>query len=257
MPINSMQVSSVHLKQFHRQGFFLIPRPFGQVQLENIDRLQVDNHERWRTTDWPSGLNRLACQFLMLGEPLLKLVEKPEIVAMAQQILESDQVHVNACGIGDSLSNRSQPQVPWHCDGDNCRQVSFRTALDRHDQPNAPLRFLPGSDCRSHEEVQLELMQFELATGRHDKAPARKQLYAKHPDEIEVILDPRWTLVWSPSCWHATGVKTSVGQRRAIGWNYSTDRDQKHDKIVRAVKHVFNDQWHHWTQDRKKLWAVG
>ena len=100
-------------------------------------------------------------------------------------------------------------------------------------------------------------MQFELATGRHDKAPARKQLYAKHPDEIEASLDPRWTLVWSPSWWHATGVKTSVGQRRAIGWNYSTDRDQKHDKIVRAVKHVFNDQWHHWTQDRKKLWAVG
>ena len=40
--------------------------------------------------------------------------------------------------------------------------------------------------------------------------------FAKHPVEVEVRLDPRWTLVWTPSCWHATGEKTAAGPRRAM-----------------------------------------
>ena len=90
----------------------------------------------------------------MIGEPLLQMVEHPELVEAAQRILDAEEVHVGACGIGDaskivSADGRPQRQVHWHVDGGpEVKQVSFRTALDRHDASNAPLRVLPGSQHR-------------------------------------------------------------------------------------------------------------
>ena len=90
----------------------------------------------------------------MIGEPLLQMVEHPELVEAARRILDAEEVHVGACGIGDaskivSADGRLQRQVHWHVDGGpEVKQVSFRTALDRHDASNAPLRVLPGSQHR-------------------------------------------------------------------------------------------------------------
>ena len=154
-----------------------------------------------------------ACQFFLVGEPLLQAVEHPDIVNLAQRILGCEEVHVGACGLGDaskivSADGRLQQQVHWHADGGpEVEQVSLRTALDRHDPSNAPLRVLPGTHARPREEVEEELRQIEIATGQYDEMP--ECLFAKHPREVEVILDPRWSLVWTPSCWHATGVKTA------------------------------------------------
>ena len=41
----------------------------------------------WERTEFPSGCNRLACQFLMIGEPLLRMVEHPELVAAARLLI--------------------------------------------------------------------------------------------------------------------------------------------------------------------------
>ena len=79
---------------------------------------------------------------------------------MARRILDCDQVQIGACGIGDaskvvSEDGRPQRQVHWHADGGpGDRQVSLRTALDRHDPTNAPQRELPGSLRRAREEVE-------------------------------------------------------------------------------------------------------
>ena len=144
----------------------------------------------WERTEFPQSCNRLACQFLMVGEPLLRMVEHPEVVATARRILGAEELHVGACGIGDAskaVSADGQPrrQVHWHADGGpGVRQVSFRTALDRHDAANGPLRILPGSQHRSGGEVAAELLQLELATGVHEEPP--ELCFARHPGEIEV-----------------------------------------------------------------------
>ncbi|MDA0746073.1 MAG: phytanoyl-CoA dioxygenase family protein, partial [bacterium] len=127
-----------------------------------------------------------------------------------------------------------------------------RTALDRHDASNGPLRVLPGSHLRQPVEVKEELAQLELATGQHDVFP--QDWYTHHPHEVEVILDPRWTLVWTPSCWHATGMKTAAGPRRAMGWNYFPPGGRKRD--VDAVKQVFADSYEGWSEMRKRLWGL-
>ncbi|MCZ6633743.1 MAG: phytanoyl-CoA dioxygenase family protein, partial [bacterium] len=179
-------------------------------------------------------------------------------VALAKRILGVEEVHVGACGLGDaskivSADGRLQQQVHWHADGGpEVQQVSFRTALDRHDPTNAPLRVLPGSHVRERDEVMEELRQVELATGRHDTMP--DHLFAQHPHEMEVVLDPRWTLVWTPSCWHATGVKTGAGPRRAMAWNYYPPGGRTRD--VEALKYVFGERWEGWTADRKQLWGL-
>ena len=164
----------------------------------------------------------------MVGEPILQIVEQPQLVETAKRLLECDQVHVGACGLGDALkviseSQGTLPQVHWHADGGpDVKQVSFRTGLDRHDPTNAPLRVLPGSHLRAKEEVWEELLQLEIATGQHDLPP--KELYAKHPAEVEV--HPRSTLDigldtellarhrCQDSCWSSPGDGLELLSRR-------------------------------------------
>ena len=191
----------------------------------------------------------------MLGEQVLRMVERQDLVDAARRILGVEEVHVGACGVGDAskeVGAGGRRQVQWHADGSpEVRQVSFRTALDRHDASNAPLRVLPGSQHRPKEEVAAELLQLELATGTHDEMPA--QYATRHPLEVEVVLDPRWTLVWTPSCWHATGVKTAAGPRRAMGWNYFPPGGRTRD--LTAIKHVHPD-WRDWSEARQRLWGL-
>lgn len=253
-----MEVTTAQVNHFQTHGFFFIPNPFGEERMRQIERIAAENVEKWTSTDWPDGLNKLACQFLMVGEPILQIVEQPQLVETAKRLLECDQVHVGACGLGDALkaiseSQGTPPQVYWHADGGpDVKQVSFRTGLDRHDPTNAPLRVLPGSHLCAKEKVWEELLQLEIATGQHDLPP--KELYAKHPAEVEVLLDPRWTLVWTPSCWHATGIKTAAGPRRAMGWNYFPAGGRKRDS--EALKYIFADELENWSDERKQLWGL-
>ena len=252
-----MEIGQTQIEHFHRRGFFLIANPLA-ASLGEIDRLQQSVEAEWQQRAWPDSHNKLACQFLLMGEVLLQLVEDPELVEMARGLLGCDRVHVGACGLGDASKiiaqdGRPQRQVHWHADGGpDVAQVSLRTALDRHDPTNAPLRVLPGSHLRARAEVEEELRQLELASGRHDVPPA--QYFARHPDEVEVQLDPRWTLVWSPSMWHATGVKTAAGPRRAFAWNYFPPGGRKRDR--EALKYIFADEWEGWSQERRRLWGL-
>ena len=140
-----------------------------------------------------------------------------------RRVFGCEHVRVIACGAGDahevSPLHQGLPQIQWHCDGiPGAKQLAIRTAIDRHDETRGPLRVLPGSHHRDRDEVAMELQQLELATGTHDDEPTK--CFAHHPGEVQVILDPRWTLLWSPSCWHATGPNRSGAPRRAFGWNY-------------------------------------
>jgi len=244
-------ITDAQLAHFERNGFFFVPNPLGAEGVREVDARQQEVEPVWERTEFP-GCNRLACQFLMIGEPLLKMVESPILVEAARRILGVEDVHVGACGIGDASEGRPIRQVYWHVDGGpDVRQVSFRTALDRHDASNAPLRVLPGSQHRSREEVEAELMQLELATGNHEEPP--EHCYARHPQEVEVVLDPRWTLIWTPSCWHATGLKTGAGPRRAMGWNYFPPGGRKRD--VKAVMQL-HPEWRDWPEERRRLWGL-
>ena len=253
-----MNVTEQQIVHFHQNGFFFIENPFGEEKMQTVEPIQRAVEPEWEERDWSAGLNRGACQFFMVGEPLLEMVEQPAVVDLARRILWAKEVHVGACGLGDaskivSADARPQQQVHWHADGGpEVQQVSFRTALDRHDPTNAPLRVLPGSHVRERDEVMEELRQVELATGQHDTMP--DHLFARHPHEIDVVLDPRWTLVWTPSCWHATGVKTGAGPRRAMAWNYYPPGGRKRD--VEALKYVFGEEWEGWTENRKQLWGL-
>ena len=51
--------------------------------MREIDRITVEKEEKWAGTDWPNGLNKLACQFLTVGEPILQIVEQPELIKTA------------------------------------------------------------------------------------------------------------------------------------------------------------------------------
>ena len=256
--MTGIEITAAQIAQFHRNGFFLVPNPLGAGAMRKIDRLQQDREEEWQAREWPEGMNRMACQFLMMGESILRLVETPALAEAAREILECDEVHVGACGLGDAsgiISEDSRPwrQVHWHADGGpDVKQVSLRTALDRHDSSNAPLRVLPGSHLRAREEVAQELMELELATGQHEEIP--ELCFARHPGEVEVMLDPRWSLVWTPSCWHATGVKTAAGPRRAMAWNYFPPGGRRRD--VEAVKLIFADEWRTWAPERQRLWGL-
>ena len=223
-----------------------------------VDRLQVDGEAEWASREWPNSYNRMACQFLMLGEPVLKMVEQPHLIEIAKRILNCDEVHIGACGCGDAshrvaTDGRPMRQVHWHVDGSpEVKQVSFRIALDRHDPTNAPLRILPGTHLVPRDEMLEDLTQIELATGQHDNMP--DQMFARHPHEVEVVLDPRWTLVWTPSCWHATGVKRAAGPRRTIAWNYFPKGGRKRD--LAALKEIHAAKWSGWTYARQKLWGI-
>lgn len=253
-----MGLTATQVNHFHTHGFFFISNPFGEERMRDIEQIAKRNEEKWTSTDWPKGFNKLACQFFMVGEPILQIVEQPQLLEIAKRLLECAQVHVGACGLGDAATIISQDgrplrQVHWHADGGpEVKQVSFRTALDRHDPTNAPLRILPGSHRRPREEIWEELLQLEIATGQHDVPPT--EIYAQHPAEVEVILDPRWTLVWTPSCWHATGVKTAAGPRRAMGWNYFPPGGRKRDS--EALKYIFAGEWENWSEERKRLWGL-
>ena len=252
-----MSATAAQAAHFHRRGFFFITNPFGRERMTAIDVRQRAVEPEWEGRIFPYGCNRGACQFLMLGELGLELVEQPELVALARQLLACDEVHIGACGLGDAgktvSSGKHKHQVHWHADGNpDVAQVSLRTALDQHGAKNGPLRVLPGSHLRQREEVQEELRQIELATGEFAAEPT--DYFAAHPEEVAIKLDPRWTLVWTPSAWHATGVKTAPGPRRAMAWNYFPSGGRKRD--IEALKYFFADEWEGWSEQRQRLWGL-
>lgn len=254
-----MELNSAQIDHFQQQGFVLVPNPLDIAAVENLARRQQEVEPQWRQTQWPPQYNTMACQFFMVGEPLLQLAEMPQLVEMARCLLATPQVHIGACGIGAaaqivSADGRPRHQVHWHADGGpDVAQVAVRIALDPHHQSNGPLRILPGSHRRQQEEVEEELRQLELASGCHEQAP--DLCFARHPAEVAVHLDPRWALVWTPSCWHATAEKKAAGPRRAFSFNYFPAGGRRRDS--EALKHVFSDQWQGWSRTRKELWGLG
>ena len=147
-----MSATAAQAAHFRRRGFFFIANPFGRERMAAIDARQRAVEPEWEQRAFPDGCNRGACQFLMLGELGLELVERPELVALARQLLACDEVHIGACGLGDAgktvSEGKQQHQVHWHADGHpDVAQVSLRTALDRHGANNGPLRVLPGAIC--------------------------------------------------------------------------------------------------------------
>jgi ectoine hydroxylase-related dioxygenase (phytanoyl-CoA dioxygenase family) len=251
-----MQINDTQADHFHRNGFFLVETPFPDAQMQEIDRLFRETEEAWEAADWDPGFNSSAYRFFMIGEPAFQLAEHPDVLNAARELLNTDKIHIGACGLGDSAKRpegSGRHQVYWHADGSpEVKQVSIRTALDRHDPTNGPLRVLPGTQVRPGAEMKEELLQLELASGQHDTLPT--ELYAKHPHEVELILDPRWTLVWTPCCWHATGKKTGAGPRRAICWNYYPQGGRHRDRD--ALKSILDGVWQNWTLDRKTLWGL-
>jgi hypothetical protein len=149
----NLQINTADVNHFDVHGFFLIQNPLGADGMAEVDSCQRKVEPEWERRVFPDDCNRLACQFLMVGEPLLVMVEKPELVDTARQLLGTEQVHVGACGLGDASMivrpDGRQRQVHWHADGGpEVKQVSVRTALDRHGVDNGPLRLLPGSQDR-------------------------------------------------------------------------------------------------------------
>ena len=251
-------MNSVQINHFHRMGFLLVPNPMSRQEMVEIEALQRQVEPEWEEADLPDRFNAGACQFLMMGELLLRQAERPQILEWARTLLECEDIHIGACGLGDASKivasdGRPQRQVHWHADGGpEVSQVAVRTALDRHGSENGPLRILPGSMGRPSEEVKEELRQIELASGQYDQCP--DLFFARHPSEIEVYLDPRWTLVWNPGTWHATGIKVSEGPRRAMSWNYFPAGGRRRDS--EAVKHFFADSWRAWSAERQRLWGL-
>lgn len=251
-------LSEAQSRHFYRSGFALVANPLSGAEMAAIDARQRAIEPEWERADLPDHFNRSACQFLMMGELLLRQVERPDLLAWARSLLECDEIHIGACGLGDaskiiSSDGRPQRQVHWHADGGpDVAQVALRTALDPHGSDNGPLRILPGSMGRPSEDVREELRQLELATGACNDEP--DLLFARHPHEVEVHLDPRWMLVWNPSTWHATGVKTAVGRRRAMSWNYFPAGGRKRDS--EALKYIFAEEWPKWSLERQRLWGL-
>ena len=251
-----MEISETQIHHFHSNGFILVETPFAESQMQEIDRLFRANEKELESTDWDPEANPSVCRFFMAGESAFQLAEQPDVVATARRLLGTEDIHIGACGFGDASSRAGatgRRQIHWHADGGpDVKQVSIRTALDRHDPTNGPLRLLPGTHTQPRDKMQEELLQLELATGRHDAHP--KELYARHPQEVELILDPRWTLIWTPSCWHATGEKTGAGLRRTICWNYYPPGGRHRDRDI--LKQILDGKWQDWQEERKQLWGL-
>ncbi len=251
-------ISTAQVAHFHRNGFFLTANPLSAESLCAIDAAQRRIEPEWEREVFPGEFNRSACQFFMVGELLLREVERPDLLAMARELLGCEELQVGACGLGDAAKivaadGRARHQVHWHADGGpEVAQVALRTALDAHANGNGPLRILPGSQTRARAEMLEEFKQFELATGAHQEEPLL--YFARHPHEVEVQLDRHWTLVWNPSTWHATGEKTTAGPRRAMSWNYFPAGGRKRDSA--ALKYVCDGVWQGWPQARQRLWGL-
>ena len=69
-------ITGAQLDHFERNGFFFVANPLGAEGVREVDARQQEVEPEWEQTEFP-GCNRLACQFLMIGEPLLRMVESP------------------------------------------------------------------------------------------------------------------------------------------------------------------------------------
>eukprot|EP01052_Picozoa_sp_SAG31_P027375 SAG31_NODE_2559_length_5487_cov_68.463066_1_plen_521_part_00 len=270
---------------FKERGFFLSPDTLIPIEtIEKIDRLQCEVEPEWRATEWPTGMNILACQCLMVlrrgGEELLALMEQPQTLTLAASLLELGTVQdlvIEACDCGDALLLDDYPemrvegedpdgepaaQLQWHSDGEaGLNHVAFRTAIDPQGTgtPNASLRLLPGTHLRPRNEVAVELSALVSQHVMNRQPDASQKVYALHPAEVRMPLAYGQTLVWNPTTWHATERQQLNVKRRAFGWNYGVRADTFAGARVRdaaAVRYIFDGEWQTWSEARKKLWGV-
>ena len=242
------------LLEFREKGFFRMPEPLLSAQLiEEVSELQKKVEPKWEAMEFP-GMNRLACQFLMVlkeSPALMAAVEHAPTLSLAAELLGVDTrgvggspqgaLVIEACGLGDH-------PVHWH--SNSTADLAFRTALDPQGlgTKTAGLRVLPGSHLRSFEEVTAEL--------RAIPGNEEGEMFAPHPEELTVPLDPESHVIWSPSVWHATELQPSPdAPRRTIGWNYGV-AGKTRTRDAAAVKFIFDGVWQKWSQARQKLFGV-
>ncbi len=250
------------LTAFREQGFFRVAEPLLPADLiKEVSELQKKIEPEWEAMEFP-GMNRLACQFLMVlkeSPKLMSIIEHGPTLSLAAELLGVDvrgvggspqgALVIEACGLGYHPP-RTQPnrQVAWHSEPGS--DLSFYTVLDPQG-PNtrrAGLRVLPGSHLRNLAEVTAEL--------RAIPGNEERQMFERHPEEQIVPLDPESHVVWSPSMWHATELQvTPNAPRRAIGWNFGVEgKHQTRDAA--AVKLIFGGEWQQWPEARQKLFGV-
>jgi ectoine hydroxylase-related dioxygenase (phytanoyl-CoA dioxygenase family) len=250
-----MKLHDRQIHHFHSKGFILIPNPLGDEVMNELTKIQKLIEPEWEKLSFPPGVNDLACQMLMGGEPVLRMVENESLLSHAKQIMDCDRVEVAAFGMGQTIKTvgKDKNQVAWHADDfGSVKQVAVRIAIDPHEGENAPLRMIPSSHLREREEVHEELLELELA-GAPNQIPPEK-LYVHHPQETSINLDPRLALLWTPNCWHSTHQKTSAGPRRVITWHYFAPGFS--NPFQNAVLHMLEGEWQNWPQARQELWGL-
>lgn len=218
-----MKLSASQLEAYHRDGYVIVDCPFPQTLTEDcmsaVEKVAVDSIKN--TTDTRRNHFRLAPQIpgsywcaLDHALPFLRVVLHPEILELARQLAEDDDIYLRNGGINELAPDHS---FWWHRDSEMV-YTEFMHYFSGASVAQGCLRVIPGSHIGSADPFKEEAERRRRDQGYPEEYWVDGLADVDLPGEVPLEVRTDQLIVRDSRIFHATGLNTSKEGRSMSHW---------------------------------------
>lgn len=227
-----MQLTASQLDEYNTRGYVIIDCPFPQTLIDNcLDAVEKVAEEPSPHEDGKLNHHRLRPQMpdsywskLDHSLPFLQIELHPEVVEIARQIEQTDDIYFRNGGINELAPNRS---FLWHRDSD-WTYVEFMHYFSGSKKSNGCLRVVPGSHIGPVDPYTKQVEEIRKEQGHTNPKTGQSVPDVEIPNEISLELEPHQLLVRSSRIYHATWVNQTEESRLMHHWLFRPGNVENH-----------------------------
>lgn len=218
-----MKLSSSQLEAYHRDGYVIVdcpfPAEFTDACMSAVDSVaagpvsnDVDTRRNhFRLTPQIPGSYWCALDHSL---PFLRVILHPQILEMARQLAETDDIFLRNGGINELAPDNS---FWWHRDSEMV-YTEFMHYFSGASAEHGCLRVIPGSHEGSVDALKEEAEQKRRNQGYPKEYWVEGRVDVELPGEVPLEVRSDQLIVRSSRIFHATGLNTSKEGRLMSHW---------------------------------------
>lgn len=228
-----MKFTKTQLEEYRVKGYVIIPCPFPDALTEAclaaVERVAVNpsaithdakgNHYRLK----PQLPESYWCE-LDHSLPFLKIALHPEVVELAKQLAEDDDIYFRNGGINELGQGRS---FLWHRDSEY-EYVEFMHYFSGAGCEDGCLRVIPGSQIGSADGLMEQVKAFREQQWGSSDSPGQSRTDVELSGEVALEIDPQHMIARSSRIFHATHTNQTQKSRPMHHWLFRESSANNH-----------------------------
>ena len=228
-----MRFTPEQVEQYNSTGYVIIECPFApeltERCLQAVEKVAIDpalnttDGKRNHYTLKPQVPNSYWCE-LDHSLSFLQIELHPEIVELARQLADDDDIYFRNGGINELAPGRS---VVWHRDSGG-EYVEFMHYFSGAKIEHGCLRLIPGTHVEAVDDLQAEVVHLRQESGYPEGYNGEGRPDVELPGEISLQLEPNCMIVRSSRIFHSTWLNHSAAGRLMHHWLFRESSSANH-----------------------------